>query len=468
MIVVKNMDARYSQLIKDTGIFAIGNLGSKLILFLLVPLYTNFMTTEEYGTADLVFTIAQLVVPFTSLVIFDAVQRFGLSKFEKREDVLFCGMLVCTCGGAAALLITPLLGLYRAISDWSLYLSIYVVLNMYGSVEMNYLKACENNKLFALFSLLQTLALALCNIAFLCWRNMGISGYLLSTCIASVIPVLCPLLFGGEIGDLKRAQFDVLLLKRMCAFSVPLILNNISWWGIHSADKVMVELFLGTAVLGIFTVATKIPSLINVMVNIFSQAWGISAVKEIESTKDNQYYSNVLIIYQFLAFGASVFLVAIIKPFMDIYVGTSFVSSWQFVPLLLVSASFSAVGAYFGALYGALLKSMNSMATTVASALVNVAVGLILIPIFGLWGAVISIYASYFVLAISRLIDIRKYLRVDFGGWNFVANAGIATIQGILVSVNFFALPVSVISVALYLVLNRKLIVSSVRKLKSK
>lgn len=458
------MDSRYTRLLKDTGIFAIGNLGSKLILFLLVPLYTNFMTTEEYGTSDLVFTIAQLVIPFTSLVIFDAVQRFGLSKYEKPENVLLCGFLVCCLGGVVALLITPLLGLYGAIAEWRWYLTVYVVLNMFGSVEMNYLKARDKNKLFALFSILQTLALALCNIGFLCWRGMGIAGYLLSTCIASLVPVVCPLLFGGAAKNLRHAELDGDLLRRMCIFSAPLILNNLSWWGIHSADKVMVEFFLGAGALGIFTVASKIPSLINVMVNIFSQAWGISSVKEIESGNDTGFYSKVLAVYQFLAFGASIFLVAVIKPFMSVYVGADFGESWRYVPLLLVGASFSAIAAYFGSMYGALMKSVNSMVTTVVSAIVNVGVGFLLIPQIGLWGAVVSVYASYAVLAVHRMYDVRRFLDIDFGGYKFYANAAIATLQAVAVSFDFEIVVISVLAIALFLLVNKDMVRTAVRK----
>ena len=60
---------KYKNLLKDLIIFAIGSLGSKLILFLLVPLYTNFLSTEEYGTTELIYTFEQLLVPFASMVI---------------------------------------------------------------------------------------------------------------------------------------------------------------------------------------------------------------------------------------------------------------------------------------------------------------------------------------------------------------------------------------------------------------
>ena len=80
------MTSRYKTLLKDTLIFGLGNLGTKLILFLMVPLYTNYMSDAEYGIADLVFTIAQLMAPFLSVVIFDAIIRFGLSERERKEN----------------------------------------------------------------------------------------------------------------------------------------------------------------------------------------------------------------------------------------------------------------------------------------------------------------------------------------------------------------------------------------------
>ena len=88
------MASRIKTLLKDTLVFGLGNLGTKLILFLMVPLYTNFLSDAEYGIADLVFTIAQLMSPFLSVVIFDAIIRFGLSEKEKKEDIILVGVIV--------------------------------------------------------------------------------------------------------------------------------------------------------------------------------------------------------------------------------------------------------------------------------------------------------------------------------------------------------------------------------------
>ena len=191
-------------LIKDIFIFAVGSIGSKLILFLLVPLYTNFMTTDEYGTADLVFTISQLLIPFVSVVIFDAVVRFGLMKSEKAENVLLCAFVILGAGTVATVLLTPLLSFYRAISEWKWYFCIYTILNMLLPVEMNYLKVRNRNMLYAVGGILQTLILAILNIILIARLHMGVKGYLISNIVACA--VVAVVLFLSEMSEylLKR------------------------------------------------------------------------------------------------------------------------------------------------------------------------------------------------------------------------------------------------------------------------
>ena len=134
------MEHKYRTLLKDTAVFAIGNVGSKFILFFLVPLYTSCLTSGEYGTSELVFTVAQLVMPFVTVVIFDAVIRFGLMPNERKEDIILVGVLVWLFGSIAMIALTPLIGLYGPIREWKWHLCIYVISASATSIEMNYLK----------------------------------------------------------------------------------------------------------------------------------------------------------------------------------------------------------------------------------------------------------------------------------------------------------------------------------------
>ena len=57
------------RLIKNTGIIAVGNISTKLVSFFLLPLYTNILSTAEYGTVDYIISIATFCVPFISLLM---------------------------------------------------------------------------------------------------------------------------------------------------------------------------------------------------------------------------------------------------------------------------------------------------------------------------------------------------------------------------------------------------------------
>lgn len=462
------MNQKYKNLIKDTLIFSLGALGSKLILFLMVPVYTNILSTEEYGVTELIYTFMSLILPFVSLVIFDAVIRFGLSKSEKPENVLLSGLLVALVGSIVTVAITPLVGFYETISDWKWYLCVYIIFSMLLSIEQNYMKVSNKNFLFALVSIFQTLSLALLNIFFLYFRNMGVQGYMLATLGSHLIAILIPIFFGGIIPALGRAKLDKALLKRMIVFSAPLILNNISWWLVQSTGKIMVELMISTAALGLYTVATKIPSLINVITSIFQQAWGISAIKEIESTNDTDFYANIFDILQTLVIGATMGVLFILKPFMTVYVGADYLVATKYVPLLLVAAVFSTISAYWGTMYSALKKSANSMVTTLLAATVNVVVNYILIMLCGLWGAVIGTLVSYVVIAIVRTVDIRRYIKIDFNLTKLLINLALVAAQALFVSFDIYPYLVSLVALAIFVFINRKDVMAICRKVLKK
>lgn len=448
------MNSKNKQLLIDTFIFALGNIGSKIILFFLVPLYTSCLTQAEYGIADLVFTAAQLIVPFVSCVIFDAVLRFGISKDCAAEDVLICSFLVLGLGSVLAVILTPLVGLYASLKPWRWYLCIYIILYMFSSTIMNYLKVLGKNKAYAVCSILQTLILALSNLVLLKYIKIGVRGYLLSTIAGVTVSFFLSFWAGDVRSALKKGRFDPALLRQMVRFSAPLILNNISWWVIQSSDKFMLEYMIGAAALGLYTAAAKIPALINVIISIFSQAWGISSVKEYEASNDNSFYREVFSTYAVIAFGAAVFLTALTKPFMKIYVSESFFPSWKYVPLLLASASFSAISSYFGSLYGAMKMSMKNMYTTLFSAVLNIVLNYIFIQKVGIWGAVIGTVASYLAIACFRMFDVLRYIRFKPDLPRFFITGALVIVQAVFVSLDLFIWEVSAAAILCFAAVN--------------
>lgn len=425
-------------------IFGLGSLGSKLILFILVPLYTNYLTTAEYGVAEMVFTVAQLLIPVASMTVWNGLIRFGLMNGQKPENVFKNSILIWISGSVLIICATPLLALYSPISQWRWYLCGYSIAYIAAQVELNYLKVKNRNRLFALVSVLQTLFLALLNIVLLVLFRTGVRGYLLSNIIAHCATVILTFALGGLHRDLRLGHYDRELLRQLIVYSAPLIMNDISWWFIHSSDKVMIEWMLSEEELGLYTVASKIPALINTFVNIFAQAWGISSIKEIESTNDLSYYSQVFKVYSMLSFGASVAFIAITKPFMTLYVGKDFITAWRYVPLLLLAASFSAISAYYGSMFGALKKSVECMWSTLIGAIANVLLNYVFIRFIGTWGAIVGTVCAFFVIATVRLFWVNHYIRMKLYWRYLIIDIFITLTEGILISMNWHIVFVSV------------------------
>ena len=432
------------------GIFALGALGSKLISFLLLPLYTHVLSPEEYGVSDLIFTLGQLLLPFFSLAIFNGLLRYGLLKDVKAEDALCCATRVFVIGSIVAVFITPLFQFVPSISEWRWYLCVYVISSFALSNSLVYLKVKDKNTLYAILSIAQTLSLVACNLVLLIGFDLGVRGYLLSYIISNALTVLFAMIFGGMIRDFRIAHYHSDLMKSMTLFSLPYILNDISWWAIHSSNKLMIEFMIGSAVLGIYTTASKIPSLINVVASIFTQAWGLSSIKEYDTSNDTSFYSKVFNYFIIIIFGACICVVSIIKIFMRIYVSEAFFESWQFVPLLLFGAVFSAISSFAGSLLGAMKKPQNLMWSTLVAGVANVILNIVLIPICGLWGAAIGTLVANVVVAVFRLIFVKKHLRIDYRMKRNAPIVFVAFVHMILVSMDFHIGIVSVVALLVY------------------
>lgn len=151
---------------------------------------------------------------------------------------------------------------------------------------------------------------------------------------------------------------------------------------------------------------------------------------------------------------------------MTVYVGEAFVEAWKYIPLLLASATFSAISSYFVSLYSALKKSINNMITTLIGAIANVVVSIVLVNYIGLWGAILGTFVAYFVLGVIRMIDATRFIKMKIDVGRFIINSIILITQAVLVSLEIKIYLVSAIAILLFVVVNVKFLKSLFGKLK--
>ena len=255
-------DNKYYQLVLNTLLFALGSLGSKFMVFLLMPLYTNALTPAEYGVSELVITGTNLLIPFVSVSIQDATLRFALDKNNKSGEVLKNTVLILAIGSLVTCLLYPVMGLYEAIDGWTQYLAILTIIYMVRNALSIYIKAIGKTVLYTVDSVLYTLLLMVSNIVLLTFVKLGLAGYFYAIIISTVGSILFLCIFGHLISSCLKSRINRFLLKKMIVYSLPMILNSVSWWIINSSDKVMIEYFISASASGIYSVASKIPSIL--------------------------------------------------------------------------------------------------------------------------------------------------------------------------------------------------------------
>ena len=329
------MNNRTGYLIKNTALFALGNLGTKIISFFLIPLYTNVLSTEQYGIVDLVVTISTIVVPILSLNIAESVMRFNLDRDADRNKITKIGLLVLIAGCAVGLLFMPILGLFDKIADIKLMVYFYVIFSASSQVLLYDLRGKELLLYYSLGNIFQTLFIAIFNIIFLVVLDLGIKGYLLAYILSFAIISIYAFVVGKGYKAIK-VSIDREKMLEMLKYSIVLIPNSFMWWIMNSSDHIMVTAMIGVAANGIYAISYKLPTLITTFTSIFNQAWSYSAIKE-EGAKDeeeynNKVFKNIISISMLIGIG----MLCVIKPFLALYVSKDYYISWKYTPFLII------------------------------------------------------------------------------------------------------------------------------------
>lgn len=449
------MSNKYKELGINTVIFGVSLLLSKLVSSLLIPLYTRSMSTSQYGIADLITTISGFMIPICSLSIYEAVYRFSLDIKYDRRRILHCGINVAWIAAVIMIMAGMLAKIYEPIVEWTVYLTVISILTMMRNILSLYTKADDHVLLFGIDSVVCNFALGIANVIFLVGLSLGIYGYFLATIVSLVVSILL-LSIGGKISLFPHFfKADISIIKSMIQYSAPLILNSISWSLMSLVDRVMITSMYTSSANGIYAVASKIPTLLTIIANVFTQAWGLSLVKDYENKKDNRFYNNIYNMFHVLILlGTSVILLFTNNVFKMI-IGKEFSEAVQYIAILMMGTVFLTYSNFFSSVYSAAKKPSKIAFSSTAGLVLNIILNAILIPRIGVMGACIATTGTYILIGIYRMIDCRKYIDFAFDRAKWIMSIILLSIQCIFITINRYDIFVSVIILLLMIILYR-------------
>lgn len=249
-------------LAKNTGLLVIGQFGTKLLSFFLVPLYTYVLTTAEYGTFDLMNTGISLLVPIFTLNICDSALRFPLDPKNDRTEVFsICiyHFLVCVIIGVILIAINYIFGFISIVNDYPI-----LFLMMFASMAINGILNCfargiDCVKDVAISGVVCSLVMICLNLFFLLILHMGLLGFFMAYILGIVSQSFYLFLSIKGWKFVKWKHLDSKLHQEMLDFSKPMILTNISWWVNGLSNRYIITWLSGIAANGIYSVVTKFP-----------------------------------------------------------------------------------------------------------------------------------------------------------------------------------------------------------------
>lgn len=406
---------KYNYLAKNTFLFTISSFGSKIVVFLLVPLYTSTLSTADYGISDLITTTTTLVVYIFTINIADSVLRFAIDQKNNQISYLSYGLKVLFCGSLIFGIITIAIWHFK-ILEWDDFCYVFLFLQFFVNasyqIVSNYLRAVDDIRAVASSGILTTVVTVLSNILFLLVLQKGLWGYLFSMMLGPFFATLyCLSKVGKNLIFLLKQSMEKTKKKEMRHYSIPLIFNGVAWWINNSIDKYFISAICGAAQNGIYAVSYKIPTILTVFQSIFSQAWNLSAIKEFDRDDGDGFFSKTYSMYNAVLVMLCSVLILFNIPIAKILFAKDFFVAWKYSSVLLIATLFSALGGFVGSVFTAAKDSRIFGVSTIISAIINCILNAIFIPAWGLQGAAIATAISFFLIWLIRLICAKYYIK---------------------------------------------------------
>lgn len=260
-------------------------------------------------------------------------------------------------------------------------------------------------------SVAQTMTTIVSNLLFLLVLKSGLKGYLFSILLGYCVNILIVFFGAGLHKYIDFRHRDKKLEKEMFMFSAPLIASSLSWWINNASDKYILTYMCGLSVVGIYSVAYKIPTILSVLGTVISKAFTISAIKEIDTDDTDGFLGkSYSLISYVMTVGCAVLI--LLNPFLSkLLFAKDFYIAWKFVPPLLIEFLMSAISGTCQSILTAINKTTIISFTAILGAFVNVILNIILIPLYEGYGAAVATMFSFFVCWIGRYLELKKYVK---------------------------------------------------------
>lgn len=463
---------REKKLIKNVLIFAIGTFGTKFLSFILLPLYTYYLSTKEYGFFDLITTTITLVIPIITIMLDNGVYRFLLDSNDentKKEIISTSFFTVMTNLLVSSILFIVIFNTYLDL-NFKYAILFQIIFTIISNMFLQIVRGLRRNIIYSINGVLVTLVTIITNIICLKYFKFGVGSLIYSNIFANIVSIIYLTYKVKIFTYLKFNLINKVLNRNMIKYSIPLIPNAISWWVMNVSDRFIINKYMDVSANGIYAIANKLPAILTLVNFVFYLAWQESAITSYKSKDKNVFYTNMFQNYMKIQFGSIIMLLGFTHLILKFMIDPKFYEAYKYIPFLYIGTLFYSFSSFYGVFYDSSKNTIGSSITSIVGALFNIMFNIIMLPKYGLQAASISTAVSFFIMWIIRVINTKKYVTVKL-------NYTILSICFIFLTVftilyystnQIIHLLLMITSVIIFSILNKKLILQFYKLFKQK
>lgn len=410
---------KYKRLGKNTILVFIGNVGSKLITFIMLPFYTLWLSVSDYGTTDLIAVYVSFLLSIVTCCLAEAIFIFPKGEsLEKQKQYFSSGIFISFISlFITAILFYLLKFIFNSIDldntftkytwpIWGLITATFL-----QSYTQQFSRSIDKIKVYSISGIVLTGTTALFSFIFI--PKYGLYGYIYSQILSLIISALYTFVATKSYHYFSFGSISKVSYKEMLKYSVPLIPNAIMWWLIGALNRPVMEKYLGMDDVGIFAVANKFPSILIVLFSIFVYSWQISVLEEFKKEGYKDFYNKMVRIIISLLILVSCTMTVFSELIVKLAVNEKFSAASEYIPILSLAVIFSSLSGLVGTNFSAVRKSKYFFYSSVWGAAASIILSFALIPVWGIYGTCLAIVFSHLVMAISRIIYSWKYVEIE-------------------------------------------------------
>lgn len=412
---------------KSVAWYGLGNLFIRSLSFILLPLYSNLISTKEFGDFALLMSVYAVGVVLYQFGMQSALNKFYIEEesAERKKlifssvfnSIIIIGLLFTVIFWFSA----PGFSLLIFNTERYSYLLVLIVITILVETLTFFiiflLKTKELARQAVTYSIIGGIINLLLNLLLVYYYRLGVPGIILAQFITGTVLLLLLLRI---IGEDYLPKIDGEIFKALFRFSLPLMMANLLTAGVNVADRFILNNLMGREQVGIYSFSYRIAIVMNVFVASFSTAWHPHSLNLFYSNDYKQAFGKTLT--KLVALSCVLLLVVSLfaRHLFEINISgmaifnPAYKGGVVIIPLVMIGYIFNGISSFYSVYPSISNKTYHFLIADVIAFASNIGLNFLLIPKTGMLGAAFATAAGFLVGATYLFFISRDEIKIKY------------------------------------------------------